>query len=82
MEEKFKDRFQKKINKLSLFFNKAAENYEQFVKEHPQENFRGLIKLLKEQGLEDYDGDNFKNMMKKAREERIAAREERIAARE
>ena len=52
LEEKIKDNFEHKLQRLSFFFNKSAEEYREIVVQNPNLHFRGVLKLLKEKGLE------------------------------
>ena len=52
------------------------------VEENPNLHFRAIIKLLKEKGLvEDYNGDNFKQMKEKMQEVRQQRKAERESLR-
>ena len=78
LEEKVKQNFEKKLMKLSFFFNKSAEEFQTLVQENPKLHFRGLIKLLKEKGAEDYNGENFKQMREKMMEVKQERKDEKI----
>lgn len=78
---KMKDNFEQKMQKLAFFFDKAAEDYRELVETHPNMHFHGLIKLLKEKGEAEYDGQNFKNMREKLRELKESKKEVRTEER-
>jgi ribosomal protein L44E len=68
LEEKIKDNFEQKLQRLSFFYNKSCEEYRDIVVQNPSLHFRGIVKILKEKGLEDFNGDNFKQMREKMQE--------------
>ncbi len=75
--------FQKKrtgniLEKLAAFFNKSSENYRQIVEDNPDKNFREILTILKEKGLETYSGENFANMRKNLKEKQLLKEKEKV----
>ena len=55
LEERAANKRQQRQRKLALFFNKSEGEFAELVKEHPEANFRELLKILKEKGTYEID---------------------------